>query len=1120
MKAYFQFITTPTADTPGTTLLLHFDQKRYIFGHVAEGTQRACAQQGIRPTHISDIFLTGVTSWANTGGLLGMMLTLAESTAFAASTLEIVRREKIANMEKKLLEKGPAEDKGILEDRIQDALEKLDGGKKAAPVPKVGEEGALCLYGAPNIAHTVATARRFIFRKGMPVYVSEFDGSEERQRQQRQQGGEGKKKEEGELEIDPSWADSQIKVWTLPISPAQSESSSPPPLGCSRPGSPRKRSHDEFEERVDVVMGGSGSSGSSPESALDQRTKDHIVRQGVIAEMFNSDWRMDALIEMSINDVPIPAALFVRNPETHKIEPYTGPKPGGSEPVPEIRVLVRKPWPGALINSLPPTKPSPVAMSYIVLHHDLRGKFDPKRAKELGVEPGPKFHKLTLGQSVLAMDGKTVTSDMVLGATRKGRGFAIIDLPTAEYVEELLNRPEWSVVELMSRLDAFIWILGPGVGSHPRICEFTQRMDKVRHVVSSKDYSPNYLAMTSAATATARLSSADGDRYSVPVHDNTTLPQSCYLDPDAESIKVTGEKTTSVFEPAKPGMIIDISPQFGLNMSSAKEPLEISAVLKELNVANVTNRSMQRTIQRRDQWIESEEFQEKLATLRQDLSCGNAEIITLGTGSSLPSKYRNVSATLLRIPGHGNYLFDCGENTLGQLQRTFSPSELKEVLRDLKVIWISHLHADHHLGTVSVIRAWRDVVYGGTSPPPPRSPTDPQPDLAQMLSEKRLFVVSAYHMITWLREYASVDNFGFDKVIPLEALSTTDDERNIICSFDYHHLDADYAPVVDPGKGHHPVKTRLSFTNPDCTLTPLLKSATGLSDLLTVPVSHCQGAKATSFVFPNGFKISYSGDCRPSVSFARIGQGSTVLIHEATFEDDMRGDAIAKRHCTVSEALGVAQAMQAKNVVLTHFSQRYQTLPDLGLGSNRPESRSGSRSRSASPSSSSSTKPTMSEHRTYDVEPDIPGSDDVDTTTTTTSTTTATSTDTTPTLSYDRRDLASYVANVPVVLSFDLMRLNVRDALVAEANLPVLMELFKLIQWEQEEKDQEALSAAEAAKQGGGGGEGKKKGKKEKGGGKGKWSKEKKGGDGNGNGKGGNKAAKWDGSPRRVWGSG
>jgi ribonuclease Z len=104
-------------------------------------------------------------------------------------------------------------------------------------------------------------------------------------------------------------------------------------------------------------------------------------------------------------------------------------------------------------------------------------------------------------------------------------------------------------------------------------------------------------------------------------------------------------------------------------------------------------------------------------------------------------------------------------------------------------------------------------------------------------------------------------------------------------------------------------------------------SAMGVSDVQAVDVDHCRGSKAVSFTFPNGFKFSYSGDCRPSNDFATIGKGSTVLLHEATFDDELQGDAKAKKHSTTSEALGVGVAMGARRVILTHFSQRYQKIP-------------------------------------------------------------------------------------------------------------------------------------------------------------------------------------------------
>ena len=108
-----------------------------------------------------------------------------------------------------------------------------------------------------------------------------------------------------------------------------------------------------------------------------------------------------------------------------------------------------------------------------------------------------------------------------------------------------------------------------------------------------------------------------------------------------------------------------------------------------------------------------------------------------------------------------------------------------------------------------------------------------------------------------------------------------------------------------------------------------MRIATGLTDIAAANVVHCHGAKAVSLTFPTGFKFSYSGDCRPSRAFAAIGQGSTVLLHEATFDDELAGDARAKRHSTNSEAIGMGFAMKARRVMLTHFSQRYQKIPNM-----------------------------------------------------------------------------------------------------------------------------------------------------------------------------------------------
>lgn len=53
----------------------------------------------------------------------------------------------------------------------------------------------------------------------------------------------------------------------------------------------------------------------------------------------------------------------------------------------------------------------------------------------------------------------------------------------------------------------------------------------------------------------------------------------------------------------------------------------------------------------------------------EDITREDVEIVFLGTGSSQPSKYRNVSSIFINLFSKGSLLLDCGEGTLGQLKR-------------------------------------------------------------------------------------------------------------------------------------------------------------------------------------------------------------------------------------------------------------------------------------------------------------------------------------------------------------------------------------------------------------------------------------------------------------------
>lgn len=54
-------------------------------------------------------------------------------------------------------------------------------------------------------------------------------------------------------------------------------------------------------------------------------------------------------------------------------------------------------------------------------------------------------------------------------------------------------------------------------------------------------------------------------------------------------------------------------------------------------------------------------------------------------------------------------------------------------------------------------------------------------------------------------------------------------------------------------------------------------------------------------------------------------RAAECIVHEATFQDSMREDALAKGHSTSSMAASFAAACGAKQLVLTHFSARYST---------------------------------------------------------------------------------------------------------------------------------------------------------------------------------------------------
>lgn len=93
----------------------------------------------------------------------------------------------------------------------------------------------------------------------------------------------------------------------------------------------------------------------------------------------------------------------------------------------------------------------------------------------------------------------------------------------------------------------------------------------------------------------------------------------------------------------------------------------------------------------------------------------------------------------------------------------------------------------------------------------------------------------------------------------------------------------------------------------------------------------CQASDdaTTTTTTPGVVSITYSGDTMPCDELVTLGADSTVLIHEATMEDELAEQARFKMHSTVAQAVQQGVRMRAKYTLLTHFSQRYAKLPRL-----------------------------------------------------------------------------------------------------------------------------------------------------------------------------------------------
>ena len=99
-----------------------------------------------------------------------------------------------------------------------------------------------------------------------------------------------------------------------------------------------------------------------------------------------------------------------------------------------------------------------------------------------------------------------------------------------------------------------------------------------------------------------------------------------------------------------------------------------------------------------------------------------------------------------------------------------------------------------------------------------------------------------------------------------------------------------------------------------------------------------------------GRRLCLLGDTCDSVGIARLAQGADVLVHESTFAAYKHQEAVYKGHSTSVMAGEFARAIKARNLLLTHFSNRYGTANTRqnGTDGSVPRESTGSRRRRGS----------------------------------------------------------------------------------------------------------------------------------------------------------------------------
>ena len=538
--------------------------------------------------------------------------------------------------------------------------------------------------------------------------------------------------------------------------------------------------------------------------------------------------------------------------------------------------------------------------SYLFTTTPIAGKFMVQKAKQLGIPPGPLYSQLKNGKSVsFENNGKHVTVDpsQVLEGGSDGVAVALIYCPSIEILLQLRDTEHKALKSLNAykqhntsqnkvKLEVMIhltpksifdsqdyqnWIQEFGTNTH-HLAVYIMEDNEFSSINEDLDGSP----FKSAILGAMQRSLIQPNIYPNPIPDAVDSTNKEKDKPANSNLKIhLGRQGMEyVIVPlAKQG--IDAESIRGNDLCHGIHQTDRNQIQSEVEQFGALKQAT--TI------LETDEAKHALKKGEDE-----ASFIFTGTGSAIPCKHRNVTGMYFCNESQDGMLLDVGEGTLGQLIRswssTYKGNDLAEHIRKrivgIKAVHISHPHADHHLGIVRLLTQRAAILLrNGVT--------------AITSNDNRLILLASNNVLRFLDEYSKVDPTIYGGYISVD--------------------NRDTLPEMQPNDG----------------VNNMLTKVLGITQCVSVPVSHCYQSYGVVLEGTSFGKLVYSGDCRPSDALVRVGHGADLLVHEATFENGMEEEAVLKMHSTVSEAIDVAKRMDAKNCILTHFSQRYPRIAPL-----------------------------------------------------------------------------------------------------------------------------------------------------------------------------------------------